>query len=123
MNDRSGLDSGLRALSASLGAHPGLAERVMKEVRQAAPSDEDAPRPAPRVARHGRRLFAAAVFAATSAAALIAMVSGPVSKIAWADVTRAIQSQKWIRGTVTDAQGRRGTMWLSPDHRIWGLPA
>jgi len=52
---------------------------------------------------------------------LIALLVVPSPSVGWADVTKAIQSQKWIRGTVTYPDGDPGTMWLSPQRQIWAF--
>lgn len=76
---------------------------------------------APRGRKRRRRLVAASVVtvATVASAVLIALLAHPSPSVGWADVTKAIQSQKWIRGTGALTGGRRGTMWLSPERQIW----
>ncbi len=76
---------------------------------------------APRGKKHRWRLVAASVVtvATVAGAVLIALLIVPSPSVGWADVTKAIQSQKWIRGTLTYSDGDRANMWLSPERQIW----
>ena len=65
-----------------------------------------------------QRSSAVVTVATVAGAVLIVLLIVPSPSVGWADVTKAIQSQKWIRGTVTYADGDRGTMWLSPERQI-----
>ncbi len=60
-----------------------------------------------------------ATVAAVAALAAIAIFTVPARSVGWEEVNRAIKSQKWIRASVTYAEGGRGTIWLSPEHGIW----
>jgi len=76
---------------------------------------------APRGGKRRWRLVAASVVtvATVAGAVLIALLAYPSPSVGWADVTKAIQSQKWIRGRGALTGGRGGTMWLSPERQIW----
>lgn len=76
---------------------------------------------APRGWKGRWRLVAASVVTVVTVAGavLIALLAFPSPTIGWADVTKAIQSQKWIRGTFTYPAGDRANMWLSPERQIW----
>ena len=116
----------LEAVGATLRARPRLTERVMQKVRRltAHHSTEEPSNLAPRPRVHRRRRLLAAAFATVgtvSAVVLIALALLPSPSVGWADVTTAIQSQKWIRGTVTYPDGGRATIWLSPERQIWAF--
>lgn len=132
MNEHINLEASLEALGASLRSRPRLADRVMDEVRRAAADgSNDAqstpallPMGAPRRMLRGRRQFfsvAAGTIASISAALLAAIMMLPSPSVGWAEVTRAVEAQPWIRGTATFPQGGQGTMWLSSEQKVWAF--
>ncbi len=126
MNDNTPLEDRLESLGAALRSRPGLTRRVMDQVRKSA-ADGSTPGFSTYTAsftiRRHRRLFTASagMAAMIGVAILIASTLFPSRSVGWAEVTKAIQSQKWIRGTVTHADGKGATMWLAPERRIWAF--
>ncbi len=126
MNQHTSLEDRLKALGSVLRKGPRLTDRMMDEVRESA-ADGSTPRRstlAPRVAMRRRwQLLAAAAgtVSAISVGVWVVLALLPSPSVGWADVTKAIQSQKWIRGTVAYSDGRRGTMWLSPERQVWAF--
>ena len=132
MNQNTNIEDCLEALGVALRARPRLTNRVMDEVRQSVGdgSIQDqsmVARPSmllPRAMPRGRRqLFTAAAgtVATISVVVVAAIMLFPSPSVGWADVTKAIQVQKWIRGTVKFTNGEDGTMWLSPEQQIWAF--
>jgi len=123
MNQNSSLDDRLEALGVALRARPRLTDRVMDKVRESATEDATERLPTRATIRRRRQLvtMVAGTVATISVALLIVITLFPSSSVGWAEVTKAIQSQKWIRGTATYSDGKRATMWLSPDRRIWAF--
>jgi hypothetical protein len=125
MNQYAPLEERLESLGAALRERPRLTDRVMNEVRESSAGLSEASstlaRIAPRATTLSRRsLFAVVgVGAAIGAGLLMAITLFSPLSVGWAEVTKAIQSQNWIRGTVDYSDGRRGTMWLSPARQIW----
>jgi hypothetical protein len=69
------------------------------------------------------RVVAASV-ATIAAASLLALLMLPSASVGWADVTRAVQSQDWIRATAASAENKEdkhGTIWLSPQRQLWAF--
>jgi hypothetical protein len=66
-------------------------------------------------------LATASAVAALAAAVFVAVTLAPSRSVGWAEVTQAIQAQKWIRGATTNADGKRATMWLAPERGIWAF--
>ena len=122
MNDRTSVEDRLEALGAALRARPPLTGRVMIQVRKAAAQDL-ALAPAGTRVQPRRRLLTRAAYAALaiSAAALFAMMLPSSPAVGWAEVAKVLQSQKWIRGRVTYADGKQGTLWISPERQIWAF--
>ncbi len=122
MNQNTPLEDRLEALGTTLRERPRLTDRVMDEVRESVADDatEEPSTLAPRGGKRRWRLVAASVVtvATVAGAVLIALLVVPSPSVGWADVTKAIQSQQWIRGTLTDS-GDRSNIWLSPERQIW----
>jgi hypothetical protein len=73
--------------------------------------------------RHSWRLAASAA-AAIVAASLLALLMLPSASVGWADVTKAIQSQRWIRIAgihKRDGLNWKSVMWISPKLQIWAF--
>lgn len=125
MNENTPLEDRLEAIGAALRTRPGLTEHVMEEVRESVAdgATEEPSTPVPRITKRRWRLVTASVVtvATVAGAVLIALLVVPSPSVGWADVTKAIRSQKWIRGTVTYPDGDPGTMWLSPQRQIWAF--
>lgn len=119
MNENRPLEEQLKAVGTALRSRPRIADRVMVDVREAAArrSTMEPVRDKPRV-RLGRRRFTIATFttvAVVTTAVGLLMTLAPVPSVGWAQMIIALQTQPWIRGR----EGNQGTMWLSPQHRIW----
>lgn len=125
MNQNTPLEDRLEALGTALRARPGLADCVMDEVRDsiADGSTEESSMPSTRARKRRWQLLAASVVtvATVAGAVSIALLVFPSPSVGWADVTKAIQSQRWIRGTATLPSGKGSTMWLSPERQIWAF--
>lgn len=126
MNQNDTLENRLEELGTVLRARPRLTGGVMDKVRESVAdgSTEGRSTLAPHARMRARRqLFSAA--AGTVAAITVgvfvatALIRSPTA--GWADVMKAIQSQSWIRGTVTFPDGDRATMWLSVERQIWAF--
>jgi hypothetical protein len=121
MNHNASLEDWLESLGAALRARPRLTGRVMDRVRESAADGSTAGLPTRTrhfTIRGHRRLVAASggAVAMIGVAMLIAITLFPSQSAGWPEVTKAIQSQKWIRGTATF-----GTMWLAPERQIWAF--
>lgn len=126
MNQNVSLEGRLESFGAALRARPRLTERVMDEIRRSAADGSMARLPtlAPRARmRHRRHILTAAAGAIASIGIALFLVIAlvPSPSVGWDDVTKAIQAQKWIRGTVTFPGNDRATMWLSPGRQIWAF--
>lgn len=117
MNDESSIEMQLEELGAALRQRPSVAGRVLSQVRNLPSQDQvTLPQPAPRITR--RRLFAtAASIAVAIAAAVLVLPTFP--SVSWAQVADALRAKTWIRGQITYANGNKGTLWISPERRIW----
>ena len=126
MNQHLSLEDRLQALGTALQARPRLSDRAMEEIRKlgGSPAVEESSQPTPLSDRRsGRRIFAATVglVATICAVLLIALTVFRSPSVSWAEVTQAIQSQNWIRGTFSAPNGHQGTMWLSPRRQVWAF--
>jgi DNA-directed RNA polymerase specialized sigma24 family protein len=123
MNENRSLDDQLEAAGMALRGRPTIADRVMVAVREAAASSStEEPVRAKRPVRLWRRRFTAAAVATVAVLATavgILLMLTPAPSVGWAQMVEALQSQPWIRGRVTFSDGDHGTMWLSPQQRIW----
>jgi len=125
MNQNTSLEDRLEALGAAIRERPRLTDRVMDEVRESGADGptEEPPTPLTRAKQRRWKILAASVISVATVAGgvLIALLIVPSPSVGWADVTKAIQSQKWIRGTAAFPDDRDGTMWLSPERQIWAF--
>lgn len=122
MNYRTTVEDQLDALGAALRNRPTLMGRVMTQVRRIAAQDLTAPTAAVRVWPRRRFLTRAAYAAvAISALALFAVLLPSSPAVGWAEVVKVLQAQKWLRGRVTYADGKQGTLWISPERQIWAF--
>jgi hypothetical protein len=124
MNPKGPIDveTQLEQLGARLRQHPGLTDRVMHEIRKSAEANRDDAGTVPLWRRdwmpHRWRLFSTAAAAAILAVG-ITWGLGFFADSTWAEVIKAMQSQKWIHATMTT--GGNMEMWLSPEHQIWAF--
>ncbi len=126
MNHNASLEDRLESLGTVLRARPRLTGRVMEQLRESAADGSTAVLPARTpyftIPRHRRLVSVAASMAAMIGVAFfVAITLFPQQSVGWAEVTKAIQSQKWIRGTSIFAGEKRATMWLAPQRRIWAF--
>lgn len=126
MNESLTLEDRLQALGSALQARPRVSERAMEELRKQSggPTAEELSQPMPlRGGSRGRRLLVATIglVATTSAALFIALTLFRSPSVGWAEVTKALESQNWIRGTFSSPNGHQGTMWLSPRRQVWAF--
>lgn len=129
MNQNDTLEIDLQALGAALQARPRLTDRVLDELRASSATGladtppDDLPAAAPRDAFLRRPLLAAAagLMAMVGVGLSIAIMLIPSPSVGWADVTEAIQAQKWIRGKATYEDGKQSTVWLSPERQVWAF--
>ncbi len=125
MKPNTPLEDRLDAIGSALRARPSLSDRVMAEVRRSAvegatqEATEEASTLKPRASFGRRWQLVTAAVATIAVALLIAVVLSPSPSVGWEDVAKTIQSQKWIRGTASHRDGRRGIMWLSPQRKVW----
>lgn len=123
MNRRNTLEDQLESIGAALRSRPSLSDRVMTQVRSAVAEDAVPAAPAVLQVQPRRRFLRSAMAAAVAiaAAALVAILFPSPSAIGCAQVAEALKAQKWIRGQVTYANGKQGTVWISPKRQLWAL--
>lgn len=115
-------EDNLRAALRPLRVDPDLFDAAVRERLKADPRRREAERAPHAAPRRRRRLLGVAASAAATVAAalLIVMTLFPSPSVGWDEVTQAIQTQKWIRGTSLH-DGQRVTMWLSPERQVWAF--
>jgi hypothetical protein len=121
MSPRNVLDERLEQLGSALRERPSVTDRVMHQLHQSL-ADGSLVKPTEFVgaAKVRRRWpFVITTVAAVAALAALALFMVPARSVGWEEINRAIKSQKWIRASVSYAEGGRGTIWLSPQHGIW----
>ena len=126
MSPNISLEDRLESLGAALRSRPRQTAELMDKVREAALTGSTERPVSLRLhdlLRRRRKLITAATgtMAAICAVLLIAIVWSPSQAVGWAEVAKAIQSQKWIHGTITFADGEPGAMWMSPERQIWAF--
>jgi hypothetical protein len=126
MNQHAFLEDRLESLGAALRARPSLHERVMDQVRQSAAlrSTRELSTRSSRFQFGRRPRFLAAsagTFATIAAAMLFAITLFPSESVGWEEVAKAIQTQKWIRGSASLADGKDAKMWMSPARQTWAF--
>jgi hypothetical protein len=62
-----------------------------------------------------------ATAATISLSLVLAIVLLPRPSTGWEEVTKAVQRQKWIRGTIATSDGKQNVTWLSPERQVWAL--
>jgi hypothetical protein len=119
MNPDKTWEDRLERLGSQLRERPPLTDRVLAQLRQL-PADARVAGPAtivaPRQAGRWPWVTAACAVAALVAVALIAF---PRHSVGWDEVNQAVRAQNWIRASVTYVDGKQGTIWMSPQRRIW----
>ncbi len=121
MSPRNVLDERLEQLGSALRERPSVTDHVMHQLHQSL-ADGSLVKPTEFVgtAKVRRRWpFVITTVAAVAALAALALFMVPARSVGWEEINRAIKSQKWIRASVSYAEGGRGTIWLSPEHGIW----
>lgn len=124
MNRDSFLEDRLESFGTRLREWPAVTPSVIDQLRQATPISSLPPMEGTTSQvgmRGGRRLLAVTSTLAAIVVPLLAVTLFPSRSVAWTEVVQAIQSQNWIRGTKTDADGKRSTMWLSPKRETWAF--
>ncbi|HWL73828.1 MAG TPA: hypothetical protein VNQ74_08155, partial [Burkholderiaceae bacterium] len=120
MKPTTSLEDQLDALGATLRERPRLTGKVMEQVRESAselPIDAPTISEAAWATRHRWHLASAAVLM-VSAALGVTLILLSSSAVSWAEVTKAINQQEWIRAQATYVDGTQGTIWLSPTHGV-----
>jgi hypothetical protein len=125
MNEPLTLEDRLQALGSALQARSRVSDRAMEEIRklQGERPSRKMSQPMPLNAVHQKRRLLAAMIgltATTCAAVFVAVTLFRSPSVGWAEVTKALESQNWIRGTISAPNGQR-TMWLSPRRQVWAF--
>ena len=120
MNQKLPIEEQLEAWGDALRDRPRLTSRVMEEIRPAAGEGKtEAPVPRPSMPLRLRYLWAfAGTMLTLSLCVAIAVSIIPTSAVVWADVTQAVQSQIWIRGTSASSDGRQIFLWQSTERQV-----
>ena len=123
MNQKLSIEEQLEAWGTALRDRPRLTERVMEEIRPLAGQGEArTTAPQPVTPQRRRYLWALAGTLLTLSLGMVIVVSIlPAPAVVWADVIQAVQSQKWIRGTMTSANGQQSMIWQSAESQVWAI--